>query len=59
MQRVGLFGTKSTMTNGFYNRVAERYGIEIIIPESLKQDYIHDKYMNELVFNQKYYKKIH
>jgi aspartate racemase len=24
MQRVGLFGTKSTMTNGFYNRVAER-----------------------------------
>jgi aspartate racemase len=52
IQRVGLFGTKSTMTNGFYNRVAERYGIEILIPESLKQDYIHDKYMNELVFNQ-------
>ena len=52
IQRVGLFGTKSTMTNGFYNRVAERYDIEIIIPKSLKQDYIHDKYMNELVFNQ-------
>lgn len=52
IQRVGLFGTKSTMTNGFYNRVAERYDIEILIPESLKQDYIHDKYMNELVFNQ-------
>ena len=40
------------MTNGFYDRVAERYGIEILIPESLKQNYIHDKYMNELVFNQ-------
>ena len=52
IQRVGLFGTKSTMTNGFYNRVAERYDIEILIPESIKQDYIHDKYMNELVFNQ-------
>ena len=52
MHRVGLFGTKSTMTNGFYNRVAEKYGIEILIPESDKQDYIHDKYINELVFNQ-------
>ena len=52
MHRVGLFGTKSTMTTGFYNRVAEKYGIEILIPESDKQDYIHDKYVNELVFNQ-------
>ena len=52
MHRVGLFGTKSTMTTGFYNKVAEKYGIEILIPESDKQDYIHDKYINELVFNQ-------
>ena len=51
MYRVGLFGTKSTMTNGFYNRVAEKYGIEILIPEPVKQDYIHDKYMTELLFN--------
>jgi aspartate racemase len=51
IKRVGLFGTKSTMTNGFYNRVAERFGIEIFIPESVKQDYIHGKYMTELVFN--------
>ena len=51
MQRVGLFGTKSTMTNGFYNRVAEKFDIDILIPEVNKQDYIHDKYMNELVFN--------
>jgi len=51
MQRVGLFGTKSTMTNGFYNRVAERFGIYIVIPEAVKQDYIHEKYMGELVYN--------
>ena len=51
IQRVGLFGTKSTMLNGFYNRVAERYGIDIIIPDSDKLDYIHNKYMTELVFN--------
>jgi len=51
LHRVGLFGTKSTMTNGFYNKVAEGYGIDIIIPDSDGQDFIHDKYMSELVFN--------
>lgn len=51
MQRVGLFGTKSTMTSGFYNRVAERFGIDIVVPEAVKQDYIHEKYMGELVYN--------
>jgi len=51
LKRLGLFGTKSTMINGFYNKVAERYGIEIITPTSDKQDYIHNKYMSELVFN--------
>jgi aspartate racemase len=51
MQRVGLFGTKSTMTNGFYNKVAGKYGIKIIIPDTARQDFIHDKYMTELIFN--------
>lgn len=51
LKRVGLFGTKSTMTNGFYNKVANNYGIEIIIPNLENREYIHDKYMNELVFN--------
>lgn len=51
LKRVGLLGTKSTMINGFYNRVAERFGIDILIPDSDSQDYIHDKYMSELVFN--------
>lgn len=51
MQRVGLLGTKSTMTSGFYNQVAQKQGIEIIIPTTENQDYIHHKYMSELVFN--------
>jgi aspartate racemase len=51
MQRIGLLGTKSTMTSGFYNKVAKKYNIEILIPEPDKQDFIHDKYMSELVFN--------
>ena len=49
--KVGLLGTKSTMTNGFYQKVAERYGIEIVIPDTEQQDYIHTKYMSELLFN--------
>jgi len=51
MTRVGLFGTRSTMTNGFYTQVANRFGINIIIPPVEAQDYIHEKYMTELVFN--------
>jgi len=51
MTRVGLFGTKSTMTNGFYTQVANRFGINIVIPPVEAQDYIHEKYMAELVFN--------
>lgn len=51
MTRVGLFGTRSTMTNGFYNQVAKRFGIDIVIPQVDEQNYIHEKYMTELVFN--------
>lgn len=51
MKRVGLFGTKSTMTFGFYQKIAARYGIEVFIPEAGNQDYIHEKYMTELVLN--------
>ena len=51
INRVALLGTKSTMTAGFYNQVAEKYGIEVIIPESDDRDFVHDKYLNELVFN--------
>ena len=51
IKRVGLFGTKSTMTSGFYKRVAEVFGIEIIVPEPIQLDYIHDKYMGELIYN--------
>jgi aspartate racemase len=51
LRKVGLFGTKSTMTKGFYQKSARQNGIEIIIPLPEEQDYIHEKYMTELVFN--------
>ena len=37
------------MQASFYPKVFSREGIELLVPESNDQDYIHDKYMNELV----------
>ena len=49
LNRVGLFGTKFTMQGDFYPAVLSRQGIEVLVPGEADQDYIHDKYMNELV----------
>jgi len=49
LTRPALFGTRFTMQGDFYPKVFSHEGIELIIPEPEDQDYIHDKYMNELV----------
>jgi aspartate racemase len=49
LNKVGLFGTRFTMQKRFYPDVFSNAGIAIVIPEPEEQDYIHDKYMNELV----------
>jgi aspartate racemase len=49
LKRLGLFGTRYTMQADFYPKVFEREGIELLVPDPHDQDYIHDKYMNELV----------
>lgn len=49
MKRVGLFGTRFTMQGSFYPKVFDRAGITLVVPAPAEQDYIHDKYMNELV----------
>ena len=51
LNRAGLLGTKSTMSAGFYQKKASRLGIELFAPSEKDQDYVHDKYMGELVFN--------
>jgi aspartate racemase len=33
----------------FYPKVFSREGIELVVPDPKDQDYIHDKYLNELV----------
>ena len=52
LTKVGLLGTKSTMSMGFYQRVGLQYGVQILVPNEAKQNYVHEKYMGELVFNQ-------
>ena len=49
MKRVGLLGTRFTMQATFYPKVFSREGIEVVAPDAGEQDYIHDKYLNELV----------
>jgi aspartate racemase len=49
LKRVGLFGTRFTMQGGFYQKVFARDGVEVAIPESGEQKFIHDTYLNELV----------
>ena len=49
LKQLALFGTRYTMQATFYPKVFSREGIELLVPEPNDQDYIHDKYMNELV----------
>jgi len=49
LKRVGLFGTRYTMQGRFYAEVFSRQGITVIVPDTEEQEYIHGKYMSELV----------
>lgn len=49
LKKVGLFGTRYTMQATFYPEVFSRAGLELITPNDDEQNYIHDKYMNELL----------
>jgi aspartate racemase len=49
LNKLALFGTKFTMRADFYPRVFSREGIELVVPDLQDQEYIHEKYFNELV----------
>jgi aspartate racemase len=49
LRKVGLFGTRFTMQARFYSEDLERAGISLVLPEPKDRDYIHQKYMDELV----------
>lgn len=49
LKKVGIFGTRFTMGQRFYPDVFSKAGIALVAPEPDEQDYIHEKYLNELV----------
>ena len=49
LKRVGLFGTRFTMQGRFYADVFAQKGISVVVPDAEDQEYIHSKYMSELV----------
>ncbi len=49
LRKVGLLGTRFTMQGGFYSKVFSAHRIEVIVPRSDEQDYVHSRYMGELV----------
>jgi aspartate racemase len=47
--KLGLLGTRFTMHGSFYPDVFTHQGIELTVPTADEQDYVHDKYINELI----------
>lgn len=49
IKKVGLLGTKFTMEQDFYKgRLAEKYGIDVIVPDQSERDDVHAVIYNEL-----------
>ena len=49
LKRLGLFGTRFTMRAGFYQDVFSREELSLVFPSEDEQEFIHDRYMNELL----------
>ncbi|HEV2549200.1 MAG TPA: aspartate/glutamate racemase family protein [Stellaceae bacterium] len=50
IKRVGLLGTQFTMEQDFYKgRLAERFGLEVIVPDAADRAVVHDIIYRELV----------
>ncbi len=51
LKKVGLIGTRFTMQGKFYPEVFSRAGITLVTPNQGEQNYIHEKYIGELLNN--------
>lgn len=52
LKKVGLFGTGFTMRASFYPEEFQRAGIALVIPTEPEREFIHKKYIGELLKNQ-------
>ncbi len=51
LKRIGLFGTRFTINGGFYQKTFAAAGLGIVLPSEEEQNYIHEKYIGELLKN--------
>ena len=49
LKKLGLFGTRFTMRGVFYPKVFSGAGITLVTPDGEDLNFVHDKYMGELV----------
>ena len=52
LKKVGLFGTGFTMRANFYPKELQRAGIDLVLPKESEKEFIHKKYIGELLSNQ-------
>ena len=52
LKKAGLFGTGFTMRADFYPKEFERAGLSLVVPKEAEREYIHGKYIGELLKNQ-------
>jgi aspartate racemase len=50
LKKIGLLGTKITMSADFYQKVFSKKDISIVVPGKQEQDYIHKKLVTEIIF---------
>jgi aspartate racemase len=48
IKKIGLLGTKFTMTSDFYAKKLDEYGVQTIVPNSADIEYIQHKLMTEI-----------
>jgi len=52
LRKAGLFGTGFTMGATFYPQEFARAGISLVVPKETEREFIHEKYIGELLKNQ-------
>ncbi|WP_422468250.1 aspartate/glutamate racemase family protein [Endozoicomonas sp. ALC013] len=53
IKRVGLLGTRFTMEQAFYkNRLSDKFGIDVVIPDETEQEVVHQVIYTELCLGQ-------
>lgn len=48
LKKLGLFGTSFTMNNDFYQKIFQKEGLEIVVPDEKDRDIINEKLFSEI-----------